>query len=50
MEKMSVKLNGEYRSEEETKMGAIAAFYLNPNRDFREMVVGGNVKLNNSWS
>lgn len=49
MENMSVKLIGNYETTNYTKDASITVYYLNPNRTFESVNVGGNVALNKMW-
>lgn len=49
MENMSVKLIGNYESANYTKDAAITAYYVNPNRTFELLKVGGNIASNKTW-
>lgn len=49
MEKMSIDLQGDYEGVEGVKIGAMNAFYLNPEGSFQNLNLGGNVKLNQTW-
>lgn len=48
-ENMNVKLMGNYKRAKEERTAAINAFYVNPNKTFSSVRVGGNVDINNIW-
>lgn len=49
LENMSVKLIGNYRQLKYKRDAAINAFYINKNKAFEQLKIGGNVDLNNAW-
>lgn len=49
MENMNVKLIGNYETGNYTKEGSLTAFYVNRNKTFELMKVGGDIILNKAW-